>query len=482
MDGDAVVSGPADRAGEAPADHADLPGADQAHAPTTAASGPAPVPTRAHREPRDALIYVGGLELGLTRGRSIAGVVNRLQAAADREAETGPATFQVRFLEDSISPGSTPGPHLRRVATLFRTDSATEKAAFDLFEYSWSATLTSQWEAQGRARRTARACLTALRIPRFVRFWRTSGRKTPFGRLQLALAGAISIVAIIYLVLLLSAAVQSITQLPTLTSDNEPQAVASSTPATPAENPPDQDQPAPADAEGDTHPGITWVQWSAIVSTLVLPLVTKRREDIARVGAATFAANAYLRIGDNRERIVEGLVAGAERLREDSLYTAVHVIAYSFGGVVAMDALFPRSGPPERSFDKVSKLVTIGIPYEFVQAVEPEYWNRRHRGQDPPSWTNIYSRIDLLGSNLRKDQDDGVAELGINTGDSDASWALLPEHNITYDTGIELDWITILELYGFISHGMYWGRDDTPDRNVFRQVIHVLYEGGPALA
>src|SRR6266571_3655193 len=50
---------------------------------------------------RDAVIYVGGLELGLTTGKSIAGVVTRLQSAADQEARTGRLEFPVHYHQTS---------------------------------------------------------------------------------------------------------------------------------------------------------------------------------------------------------------------------------------------------------------------------------------------------------------------------------------------------------------------------------------------
>jgi hypothetical protein len=436
--------------------------------PAATTSGSAP-------QQREALIYVGGLDLGLTSGKTIAGVVNRLQAAADREAQTGAATFQVQFHEDSLKdPG--PGPRLRRVATLSRTDGSQEVPVFDLFEYSWSSTLTDQWAKQGRVQRAARGFFAALRIPRFIRFFRSGGKKTPYGRLQLAMSGFVSILALAYVALLLVAGVQSITQLSAITTGDDEKPAATST-ANKQSAEPASDQTAEED-----RPETTWAQLLAIIGTTILPFIGKGKDRLARIGAALFAANAYVHIGDNRERIVEGLVAGAERIREDQMYGSASVVAYSFGGVVALDALLPRTGPPERSFEKVTRIVTIGMPYEFVQAVDRDYWDRRHGPEEPLEWTNIYSVIDLLGSNLRNDSGDGEAQLGINTGPSPAGPAAIrPDNNLPFDTGIDLTFLTIVELYGFISHGMYWGRDDSRDRNVFRQVIGVLYQGAPAL-
>jgi hypothetical protein len=165
-------------------------------------------------------------------------------------------------------------------------------------------------------------------------------------------------------------------------------------------------------------------------------------------------------------------------------------MAYSFGSIVAIDALFPTTDDPPLALDRVAGLATIGSPFDFVHSIRRTWETGRHIRKDvPPYWLNVYSPDDLLGSNFRGDPNPGEATKGIvpigAEADPDTKVKgpiFRPKDNLAWDLGIEMTFGNLIELYGFTSHGMYWGDDDTSDANVFDLVVRNLYKGAPVLA
>src|SRR3712207_3046953 len=97
------------------------------------------------------------------------------------------------------------------------------------------------------------------------------------------------------------------------------------------------------------------------------------------------------------ERLVEAIV----RLQETGspAYRQIHLVGYSFGSLVALDAMFSRRERPRPRFQSIHTLVTIGCPFDLVRSFWPEYYRRRfgHAGR-PERWINVYVRRDIMGS------------------------------------------------------------------------------------
>ena len=70
------------------------------------------------------------------------------------------------------------------------------------------------------------------------------------------------------------------------------------------------------------------------------------KQSIADVAPILCAANSYLSIGMRRDQIMGELVRLIDQLDERAAarYRKLHLVAYSFGSVVALDALFPQDG------------------------------------------------------------------------------------------------------------------------------------------
>ena len=162
-------------------------------------------------------------------------------------------------------------------------------------------------------------------------------------------------------------------------------------------------------------------------------------------------------------------------------YRRVHVIAFSFGSVVALDALFPFNRASPR-LDVVTTLTTIGAPFDFVRTYWPQYFVERHYREGVPSrWLNIYNPRDILGSNF-EDSGPGPVVRGIELKNGTM---MSPQPNVTYGRNQQpislLEPIKYMRLAGFTAHGTYWDRTDTFDVNALDEFVAHIYDGDPAL-
>jgi hypothetical protein len=154
-----------------------------------------------------------------------------------------------------------------------------------------------------------------------------------------------------------------------------------------------------------------------------------------------------------------------DRLLEESPPpSAIHILAYSFGSIVTLDALFPRDlglrTGPDRIAASITSLVTVGCPVDFVRQFYPTYLEGRiARCADLP-WTNLFLPEDILGSNFLDDDDHSGFE---SPPAGDRALELASVHPMrSIAVGLErLSLMSLLSLEGFRIHGEYW---DQPHR------------------
>lgn len=192
----------------------------------------------------------------------------------------------------------------------------------------------------------------------------------------------------------------------------------------------------------------------------------------------------------------------------------VDVVGYSMGSLVALDALFPWIGTPAKRCALVRTLTTIGCPFDFVRAFWPAYFEGRAAGATGLRWVNVYSPLDLLGSNFVNAPGPApVAMRGINACSPDtsdkpaaavpgeagaageqaaapdalaappaqdalvANDAARPDVNLFYDHlgRRELRWTEALGGEAFSAHSQYWVRGDPEAESCLSAVVAVVY-------
>jgi hypothetical protein len=166
----------------------------------------------------------------------------------------------------------------------------------------------------------------------------------------------------------------------------------------------------------------------------------------------------YLNADRHRDTVTQTLDDAIDGLLDSDWTGTIHVLGYSFGSLVALDALFrvddDASPADDRVRDGVSSLTTIGCPVDAVRLFYPTYFaGRRSRVKGLP-WRNVFIPADVFGSNLN-DKDD-LAD------GSPASAHLFPGAKVTCVryTDDRLSLFNVFALTGFRMHGGYWG---TPD-------------------
>jgi hypothetical protein len=473
-----------------------------------------------HGRSREAVVFVPGLR-SRRPGKTKRGVVTRLARSLEMESTNRAITFTVQWHEGAVHDAEGPS----RMATILRRDGQDERPVIDCYAFDWAGKLKERWKEHGLLNRTYRVVMSMFNAPSFLRYFRTSGKKNAFGRMQLFLAGCMVVLLALYLCFLAFAVYQAtrdtIDQLAgddTTTTQTSPSPTSSGSKETAKNNEENDkqqgkgdkgqngakggnsgnksgnsgtnDNAGSADAATETttaeDQGPTNWQWAALVAAGVA-LIPKFRRGVMRTGATLGALASYVRVADGQAAIAGEFTTMIERLTEEHPKQQITVIAYSFGSIVTLDALFPTTIGPPHSFDKVVTLVTVGSPYDFVCALRPNWKDGRHHAQSPPQWINIYSTIDLMGSNYRNDTDgpsaqNGLAPVTATPGGPPPPDAVMPNSNEPWDMHIEPRWNNLFEFQGFTCHGMYWGEDDEDDSGVFSLIVQRLYAGTPLLA
>ncbi len=220
---------------------------------------------------------------------------------------------------------------------------------------------------------------------------------------------------------------------------------------------------------------------------------------INTTAAGTVQLTNYINLGQQRdairgqfEQLVQDVSEGGTK------YRRYHIIAYSFGTIVAIDTVFPFNGRPSQAMRRVHTLVTIGSPFDFIRTYWPNYFRGRVYIQGLPArWLNIYSPADIMGSNFRDDDNDAAAEVSVNQPErnrkarssdarlSDTEPAAAPgdlarpapPENRVYHEGLYGERPTLigwLSLRGLRIHGMYWNDEDKNESNCFAIVAEEM--------
>lgn len=142
----------------------------------------------------------------------------------------------------------------------------------------------------------------------------------------------------------------------------------------------------------------------------MLPQRVRSFLDMATVLA--LALLGYVQGERERDVVVGRLASFLGALEQTGKYQRLHVIGYSLGAVIALDAVFPLARPIHQ-FTRMDTLVTIGCPADLIRTYWPEYFRERKRLPEAPGlWINFFAPSDLLASNFIEGDDDQEAPQG----------------------------------------------------------------------
>lgn len=193
----------------------------------------------------------------------------------------------------------------------------------------------------------------------------------------------------------------------------------------------------------------------------------------------------YISLGA-RGSVIEGHLDSLLDHVQAKQYRKIHVVAYSFGSVLALDSFFPAGRPPGKCIGNVQTLISIGCPFDMIRTFWPEYYERRFIVSGPMvDWINVYSPLDVLGSNFRADSmiDDPDPKQAIPFGNA-SEMLLLPRVSLAWTTAkamTRIGWFGLIFLVGLRAHNSYWECRYELEYTAFSPIISELYKDSEIL-
>jgi hypothetical protein len=159
-----------------------------------------------------------------------------------------------------------------------------------------------------------------------------------------------------------------------------------------------------------------WVIKSSIsITTILILFIPESSTLLTKVAAEFSTIDNYIQYGEQSQIIQGNLDALIEYIVENEENPSIHLHTYSFGSVIALDALFPLGNEPSTNIqNNINLLITVGAPYEFINNYYPNFYSKRiNVMSEKIEWINVYSTMDAFASNFRKDNKVGEAKYGI---------------------------------------------------------------------
>jgi hypothetical protein len=216
-----------------------------------------------------------------------------------------------------------------------------------------------------------------------------------------------------------------------------------------------------------------------ILVAAVQALWPKLRETLLK-GALTYTCVIeYITYGERRDVIAGHFLDLLEHIAEKDKYRQIHVIAYSFGSIVAIDALFPANQKASDRYSLIQTLSTIGCPFDLVRMFWATYFESRYGKPDwPRQWLNVYSPLDALASDFYDHDKKGDTEKGLKLVEGGER---MPK-NLVYRSGsVQFSPLAALALQGIRAHADYWESEYESEVSCFTDIVQTLYAGDAVL-
>jgi hypothetical protein len=407
-------------------------------------------PVRSDEDPKDqpevrsAVLFISGLGEA-TVDQSAEGIAVRMGHSLNRYAGERKATYAV--LPGATEVRTTGDLKLER-ATIQRTAPDGSTAALDVWRLATSEELTDDYEQASlwvKLYRGARIVLRYSRLFELLLFWRSKPAKRAKDRAQLWMVRLMIALIAVYLAGLVVAFLGEVASM-------------------------------------------DWVpDWASAAVLAVTGLGIWRAKAVKRLTTTAVQLNClldYIGEGDSvsefRGHVADTLEHFAEQ--SDVVYDRIDLIAYSFGSMVALDALFPRADMPGGGYDQLTTFITIGCPFDLVRTYWPSYYTNRHRRDGVPArWINFSSPRDVFGSDFKSTKD-----LPIGVGLIDSVDQARPEKHqdwiVVAEDAREIRWWQLLRFPGVKAHGHYWETDAPNAESVYSPLVRELYAGHVLLA
>jgi len=452
---------------------------------------------------RDCIIFIPGIGDAEMIDQSIEGVARRIEAAFDTNAANHTAEFNFK-----IKPLENITGCQKEVGTVYRKDGNEQTPIVDIYKFDYRPILVEPYENRSLLVKTLLLIggiiggAGRLILATFAR----RSAKSYIEKFQLFLALIILALLIFYAIVLCGAVYATLEksghvypQAAELLNRARCNVANVFSPKTANCTAPDEPKKATAEASPTTKSG-WWLSYeillfvfqlivvgAAVISLLISPKFNMK-EIFSNAAVQYLCLIYYLKLGEQRREIIGQLSKLLDQIARKSEndraagehYNRIHLVSFSFGSIIALDAMFPTQSKLRPPFHLVNTLVTIGCPFDFVRMFYPGYFgiNRQYESKCPSRWINIYSPVDVLGSNFRDDAEFGEANVNIRATQTEADSDVPKPENLLFSDGVELQRLSLfsaLGLLGLRAHGMYWGAKQQSEINCFDELVPMMY-------
>lgn len=228
-------------------------------------------------------------------------------------------------------------------------------------------------------------------------------------------------------------------------------------------------------------------------------------QQLSEISTLVLSSANYLSAGtggtETRSRLTKQLSHLLEHIGTKNDYRRIHLIAYSFGSIIALDLVFPPKDEAIHRSPQIDTLVTIGCPFSYIRMWN-DYFEQRKVSDKAPEWLNVYVVTDLLATNFREQDQEGSGEekrgeikeeergIMLETGSQ-----RFPRENRLYrprgrgSRGRRWPWGWLTTKYyswrtaiTYDVHYDYWGKEKWEEPECFELIVKKIYEDDHALS
>jgi hypothetical protein len=147
------------------------------------------------------------------------------------------------------------------------------------------------------------------------------------------------------------------------------------------------------------------VVWLTFLDYTIIPFFLEDyRMQIRNAAVLCLGIGRYI-VGAPIEKTLQAQLRSLLVKLHEENYDEIQLVSYSFGTLLAYDALFPRTKELQLDsqdlYSKVNKLITVGFPYGLINVFLPKYYANRGRnladGVDI-SWLNVFLKTDVFAT------------------------------------------------------------------------------------
>ena len=426
----------------------------------------------------DAILYIPGLE-----GQSLDDAALRIASALDISSSTAAAEFPLEAGqdEDYVSEGNS---LKTRVRTIRRTEPGKEpQKIVDVYEFSYIDSLVkTHIESNVFVKGLRLLIQLVMNTPRLVGAFFGKKQKTILEKVQYIVAILILSLLVVYLGLLFIAVYDTVREIPQIEAMmSQP----STSPGTATEGS-DNTAQTGRDQQQGKGSNLTIFQLVGITIATIEVFYPNLKKSFTDASVRYTSLVEYLSLGARNQVLGGQLLALIDHIAAKG-YRHIHIVAYSFGTIIALDNLFPSERMPVKRIREIHTLATIGCPFDLIRVFWPDYFTERVVVANVPKlWINVYSPIDVMASNFRSDSKNAEPQLeNAIPSKNDTSVKLVPRMSMPWNTGRPkrtLSFFELLALVGLEAHRSYWENAFESGNTAFSLIIAEIYENDYPLA